>query len=280
MAPIPPDTASDSVFYIERISQYVSLPPASLTTPLPAICASVFSPLLLTYFAPVKGVVLGFEDVRLSDSEPRSRIAPAKSKKRRHRSEAAAAESAADEEEENTGHGMGETVLLRQIDEYTAPFVWATASLLVWRPKEGDWITATLTHQSATHVTLSHLNTFPVSVLREQLPRSWRWHAEEAGRKTKGWDGRIADLGGWWVDGEGLKVGEGLDLDGGKEMRVRIREWDARGGMGKGRGGMKIEGSMMTVEEERVGREKGKGRADGRDRETGGVVDGEVMEVE
>ncbi|KAF2637131.1 hypothetical protein P280DRAFT_458952 [Massarina eburnea CBS 473.64] len=260
MAPMPPAN-DDSVFYIERISQYVSIPPAALGDPLPAVCASVYSPLLLTYFSPVKGIVLGYEDVRLSDQEPRSKSSSSskKSKKRRHRDQ-----QDAEEEEAEQENG---TVLLQQIDEYTAPFVWASASLLVWKPRDGAWIMATLTHQSATHITLSHLNTFPVSVLADQLPKGWTWHAVQAGRMKKGWDGRVADAGGWWVDGEGGKVGAE-----GKEFRVRIVEWDAKGGMGKGRGGMKISGSLLGAGE----RGKGKGRVDAGASST----NAEVMQVD
>lgn len=251
MAPI--QSNEYSLLHIERISQYVPLPPTSLTTPLPALCAEIFSPLLLSYYAPAKGIVLAYEDVKLSEQPPKSsnnaQRARAARRARHRRTHDEESEEEADAEEE------GGMVLLRQIDEYAAPFVWATASLLVWRPKENAYLDATIIHQSSTHITLSHLNSFPITILRAHLPSVWTYHQATANSKKKGWDGRIADEGGWWVDGEGEAVSAGT------QMRVRIREWDARGsGVGKGRGILRIEGSLLSEGEEReaVAREKGK----------------------
>lgn len=151
-------------------------------------------------------------------------------------------------------------------DEYVAPYLWASATLLVWRPELDFYISATLTHQSATHVTLAHLNTFAVTVLKEHLPMGWEWHATAAGRKKKGFDGRIADEGGVWVDGEGVQVEKG------REMNVRVREWDVRGG--KGKGVLRVDGSLLSVEEERARAEKRAGK------KARGVVGGEGMEVD
>ncbi|KAF2680003.1 hypothetical protein K458DRAFT_312656 [Lentithecium fluviatile CBS 122367] len=264
MAPIPTDNYP--LLHIERISQYVALPPASLHNALPAICAEIFSPLLLGYYAPVKGIVLAYEDVVLSDLPPRSHIEV--------ESEDDRAQGTA--EEENDG-----IVLARQIDEYAAPFLWATASLLVWRPQTHTPIPATLTHSSATHITLSHLNTFPISVLKDQLPADWEWHQESRNAKEKGWDGRIADLGGWWVDGELNQVDVGTTLS------VWIRNWEARGigeegGKGKGgRGFLGIVGSLLRPEEgSRESRQSTKGKGVARTMERASVQNGEAVEVD
>lgn len=202
MAPIP-----DSNLYTERISQYVSLPPAALSTPLPALCASVFSPLLLSYFAPARGIILAYEDVTLSSSAPSS----------------TSADSADDQ------------VLLRQVDEYASPFLWATATFLIWRPQRGSWISARITHQSKTHITLSYLNIFPVSVLAAQLPATWTFEARDA---------------------EGVWVSEDGEVEG--DVRVRLLDFDGRtDGKAKGKG-VRLEGSLVKEDEER--REKGKGK--------------------
>jgi DNA-directed RNA polymerase I subunit RPA43 len=234
MASIAPQTDDYSLLHIERISQYVSLSPASLNSPLPAICASIFSPLLLSYFPPAKGIVLAYEDVELSSQ------APSKSGSK-----------------PNTT--SPEPLLLRHVDEYTAPFLWATASFLILRPEAGKHMTGRITHQSKTHITLSHLNTFPVSVTKDHLPDSWSWQQAQSGKVSKGWDGRLSDEGGCWVGGDGEKI-EG-------ELKVRIRDFDGRmDGRGKGKGFLKVEGSLLTVEEERERRDKGqkgKGRASG-----------------
>ena len=209
MAPIP----SDSLLFTERISQYVSLPPAALASPLPALCASVFSPLLLSYFPPARGIILAYEDVALSSSSPPSPSASA-----------------------HAAHA--EEVLLRHVDEYAAPFLWATATFLVWRPARGSWIEARVAHQSKTHVTLSYLNVFPVSVLAAHLPASWTFEARK--------------------EGEGVWVGEEGEVGG--ELRVRLLDFDGRTD-GRARGkGVRIEGSLVSEEEEEKRREKGKGK--------------------
>ncbi|KAJ4983044.1 DNA-dependent RNA polymerase i subunit a43 [Stagonosporopsis vannaccii] len=213
MAPIP-----DTNLFAERISQYVSLPPAALATPLPALCASVFSPLLLSYFAPARGIILAYEDVELSATPPAS----------------SAVADTADEE-----------VLLRHVDEYASPFLWATATFLIWRPQRGSWITARITHQSKTHITLSYLNIFPVSVLAAQLPASWTFEAR---------------------DSEGVWVGEDGEVEG--DVRVRLLDFDGRtDGKAKGKG-VRLEGSLVKEDEER----RDKGKAKGKDKARKGIL--------
>lgn len=208
MAPTP-----DSNLYTERISQYVSLPPAALATPLPALCASVFSPLLLSYFPPARGIVLAYEDVSLSSSPPSSSST-------------------------SSGPQEQEDVLLRHVDEYAAPFLWATATFLIFRPRRGSWISARVTSQSKTHITLSYLNIFPISVLAMQLPESWTF---SAGTTDEG----------VWVTEEG-------ELEG--DVQVRVVDFDGRtDGKSKGKG-IRLEGSLVS-EEEQKRKEKGKGKA-------------------
>lgn len=200
MAPIPDDN-----LFTERISQFVSLPPAALATPLPALCASVFSPLLLSYFPPARGIILAYEDVTLSSSPSGS----------------------ADAE-----------VLLRHVDEYASPFLWATATFLIWRPQRGKWITGRITHQSKTHITLSYLNFFPISVLATQLPTGWKFQSHETDEGT-------------WVSEEGEVSGD---------LRVRLLDFDGRtDGKAKGKG-LRLEGSLLSENEE-TRQDKGKGKA-------------------
>jgi DNA-directed RNA polymerase I subunit RPA43 len=243
MAPISAQNDEYSLLHIERISQYVSLSPASLNSPLPALCASIFSPLLLSYFPPAKGIVLAYEDVQLSSTPPGSK----------------------------TNSSAPEPLLLRHVDEYTSPFLWATASLLVLRPEANKYLTGRITHQSKTHITCSHLNTFPVSVTKDHLPDTWTWQQAQSGKVSKGWDGRLNDEGGCWVDANGEKI-EG-------ELKIRIRDFDGRmDGRGKGKGFLKVEGSLLSQVEERERREKGQ---KGKERANGAVRSSrEPIEVE
>lgn len=219
MAPI---SGSDSpLLYTERISQFVSLPPAALASPLPALCASVFSPLLLSYFPPARGIILAYEDVSLSSSPP--------------------------SKSQSVDDTTNEPVLLRHIDEYASPFLWATATFLIWRPENNKWITGHVTHQSKTHITLSYLNVFPISILSTHLPPSWTFKQTEPGTNHY----HTSDEGGVWTSEDGEVAGD---------LRVRLLDFDARSdGKAKGKG-LRLEASLLTEEEEKK-REKGKGKA-------------------
>jgi DNA-directed RNA polymerase I subunit RPA43 len=205
MAPLP-----DTTLFTERITQYVSLPPAALAAPLPALCASVFSPLLLSYFPPARGIVLAYSDVNLSSSPP------------------------GDSDSTDTS----DEVLLRHVDEYAAPYLWATGTFLIFRPRRGSYISARVTGQSKTHITLSYLNVFPISVLATQLPETWTF---EAGATDEG----------VWRTGEGELSGD---------VQVRLLDFDGRtDGKSKGKG-MRLEGSLVGEEVQRKEKGKGKGK--------------------
>lgn len=230
MAPL--HSGDISLFHTERISQYVCIPPSCLSDPFSAVCATVLSPLLLTYFPPAKGVVLAYEDVELSSTPP---SAPAVKSHSKH----AQNKSGSDKD------SHVEPLLLKHVDEYAAPFLWATASFLVWRPVRNAYLQAHITDQAKTHITLAHLNTFPVSILKENMPADWSWHQNETGKVKKGWDEKLSDEGGWWVNGKGKKV-EG-------ELKVRIRDVEGRmDGKGKGKGFLRVDGSLLSEEEEKA----------------------------
>lgn len=105
----PTQSRENSLFHTERISQYVCIPPSCLSDPFSAVCATVLSPLLLTYFPPAKGVVLAYEDVELSSTPPS--VPAAKS-----HSERVQNNSGSDKE------SPAEPLLLKHVDEYAAPF--------------------------------------------------------------------------------------------------------------------------------------------------------------
>lgn len=109
-------------------------------------------------------------------------------------------------------------------------------------------------------------------MLKEHLPSAWTWHSAVANAAKKGWDGRVSDEGGWWVDGEGQKVVDG------REMLVRVRDVDGRmDGKGRGKGVLRVEASLLGEEEEGERRKgKGKGREKGVLKRTAG----EAVEVE
>ncbi|KAJ4380439.1 hypothetical protein N0V86_003794 [Didymella sp. IMI 355093] len=194
---------------LHRAHNAIRLPPTRRArSPLPALCASVFSPLLLSYFPPARGIVLAYSDVSLSSSPP------------------------------SNSTDAAEEVLLRHVDEYAAPFLWATATFLIFRPRRGSYISARVTGQSKTHITLSYLNIFPISVLATQLPEAWTF---EAGTTDEG----------VWQTEEGELSGD---------VQVRLLDFDGRtDGKSKGKG-MRLEGSLVG-EEVQKRKEKGKGKS-------------------
>ncbi|KAF2728733.1 hypothetical protein EJ04DRAFT_516397 [Polyplosphaeria fusca] len=260
MAPI--ENAQPSLFHIERISQYVALTPASLATPLPSICASIFSPLLLSYFAPARGIVLAYQNTELSDSPPASRRTLPRPSRREEREE--------DAEE-------GTELLCNIIDEYSAAFLWATADLLVWRPEKHVWIEGRITHQAMSHISLSYLNAFSMSIMRQHLPEGWTWHQpHNKNRQTNGDEASVGTEG-FWCDAGGMPV-DGV-------LKARIRDWGF-GSSGKGKSFVKVEGSLVSEDAEKAKENAGKGnerkKAKGvlRRTEQNGERAGEAMDVD
>lgn len=224
MAPISVPDASlppDSLFHLETITQYVPLPPLALNTPHSAICATILSPLLLTYFAPARGIILAYQNVKLSSTAPSSHAQPA-------------------------AETTGTPLLLKVINEYSSPFLWATSDFLVWRPRKGVWVEGRVTHQSSTHLTLSYLNAFPITILKQNMPTDWSFH--DPGRSTFSMTGGAATredgagntVEGYWVDGNNMPVDEVL--------KVLITDWEIKT-EGGGKDGAKVI-STLRIEAE------------------------------
>jgi len=231
----PTQQKQSSLLYKERIAQFVSLSPAALATPLPALCTTIFSPLLLTYFTAAKGIVLAYEDVQLSASPP-SRTPPApKRRSKPHAQQHHQDSDISDSDSSDDSNTQADTqLLLRHVDEYAAPFLWASATFLVFRPARDARLTARLTHQARSHITLAYLNMFPVSVVAKDLPESWSWRADAGGQA------------GCWVIGGA----DGEEVQGGRELGVKIKDFDGRlDGKGRGKGFLRIEGVVLEGEE-------------------------------
>ncbi|ORX97049.1 hypothetical protein BCR34DRAFT_452816, partial [Clohesyomyces aquaticus] len=264
-----------ALFHEERIVQYVSLPPASLSTPLPSLCASLFSPLLLTYFPPARGIVLAYRDVELS-SEPPSPASsqdaqPSRKRKRathshshstssKSKSKSKSKSRAEDENEE------GKPLLCAIHDEYSSPFLWASASFLIFRPVAHAIIPCHIVHQFSSHVALSYLNSFPVSVLKTQVPKSWTWntYSNTSTSHTNKYNGTQeggSEGEGYWTDSDGMPIPNVLE--------IRIRDFEVKSGGGRaGKGHFGIEGSLINREEE-LAREQARDKEGRRERRAG-----------
>jgi DNA-directed RNA polymerase I subunit RPA43 len=287
MAPVQ-SVDSDSLFHLSTISQWVSLPPASLANPLPALCAQVLSPLLLSYYPPAEGIVLAWQDVELSETPPASAVSPPSQKQKSSsskKSRKAEAEQSSDSEsgsDDEVEEQEGKPMYLKVIDEYSAPFLWCTATLLVFRPQKNAWIEGRVLSQAASHITFSYLNVFSVSVVSQQLPKDWTWCAATGGSFSMTGGRREGEREGYWMDAEGMPVGQ--------TMKVRIKDWDAKAGEKAGKGFLRMEGSLVGADEEAAAgqtvgeRRKDKGKkaksAKSAMKATQAQTDGDAMEIE
>jgi DNA-directed RNA polymerase I subunit RPA43 len=157
------------------VSLYLPISPITFHDPILGVCAEYLSPLLLSYYAPVKGVVLGYKDVKLSSKRPRF---SSHSKKVKY-------------EEGDEGD-----ILAVATDEYAAPLVWVTATFLVFRPLRGVRIPGCVNMMTESHVGFVCFNTFTASVPKHRLPKgwSWVWDEDDNPATSKNKERRIANI--------------------------------------------------------------------------------------
>ena len=238
-----------SSYYHETTSLYLPLPPISQKYALKGMCAEHLSPLILTYYPPFNGVILSYNNARLT-THPLSETKPAYAK---------------------------------SIDEYAASFVWLTADFLVFKPQEGDVLEGWVNLQNESNIGLLYMNFFNITIERRRLAKGWKWisggvkpHGKrklenaEKGGNTDLDDGTeadpeveenaIEDSQGHFQDSQKKKV-EGL-------VRFRVKDVETSRSMDRETSFLNIEGTMLNEEEEeelrkregREMREKGKGQ--------------------
>ena len=206
----------DSSFAIQTVSLYLPLSPIAQRSPLEGLCAEHLSPLILTYFEPLKGVVLAYENTRLSDRAARAQA-------------------------------KDSPVCAIAIDEYAANFVWLTADFLTLKPKRGNFVEGYINVQNESHLGLVCWNMFNVRIDRQRLPQGWRW--KTTSEKYKGKDNANhrdqvshQEVEGSYVDSDGNAV-EGA-------LTFRVVDFETVPSSGKGQGFLGIEGTMLSDEEE------------------------------
>jgi DNA-directed RNA polymerase I subunit RPA43 len=181
-----PNTAAvDSPFHVQTASMYLPLAPISQRQPLEGMCAEHLSPLILTYYPPLSGVILSYSDARLSERPYRD---------------------------------DGRDVLVKCVDEYAVGFAWATAEFLLFKPRRGRWLEGHIVLQNEGHLGLVCWNLFNASIERQRLPRDWKWvGARDVESSSDSENGRRAEEGiGHYADAAGNKI-EGL-------IRFRVKD--------------------------------------------------------
>lgn len=139
-------TAELSPFHQQTYSLYLTLSPIGQQQPIQTLCAEHISPLLLTYFPPFHGVIISYQNPRLSTESDN----PSSTDRRKK-------------------------VFARSVDAYAATFVWLTADFLVMNPQRGDHCDGYVTLQNETNIALLCWNFFSATIERKRLPRDWRW---------------------------------------------------------------------------------------------------------
>ncbi|MBE7182017.1 MAG: hypothetical protein INR71_12580 [Terriglobus roseus] len=218
LMPAADRNGDDSPICEQTASFYLPLSPISLGSPVKGLCAEHLSPLILTYYPPLDGIVLSYRNARVSERPP---------------AHGARAPSSA-----------SPSPLARQVDEYAASFAWATADVLLLRLRRGACADAVVNLQSEGRLGLVVWNLFSASVPRARLPADWAWR-EGPGDGAGGGaadDGEAGEQHGHFVDGEGKRVP--------RQVSFRIVDFEAAPAAEGDRGFVSIEGSLLSEEED------------------------------
>ncbi|KAH6627284.1 hypothetical protein B0J18DRAFT_409475 [Chaetomium sp. MPI-SDFR-AT-0129] len=235
--PIPhPSTNDDFPFFTQTISLYVPFFPVGFDKPLSNVAAQHLDPLLNHYSPLLRGVLLSYANLNLSDR-------PAKA---------------------STIHPPTDQTpaLLHSIDEYAVGFGWLTFDAELFVPSRGKWMEGVVQLQSEGHIGVVCWNRFNASIEAKRLPQGWNWvDIAKSGAKLRASpasEGNGAELETQeeeedMLDGEELQVVEQIHTTGywvnekGKKvsgkLRFRIKNFDV--GQAGDYGYLSIEGTCL-----------------------------------
>lgn len=247
-------------FHSLRMSLYLPIPAIAASGQLSAVLALHLSPLLLTFFPPVSGVILSYHHPVLSARPEAGLSKPLLPP---------TGDLPAEEQEET---------LARIGEEFGASWAWLTATFLVFRPQPGDELTGWTNAMSEGFIGLVSYNYFQSSVAKSRIPKAWSWNGpsrqQTKQRKTpkKGKlndsdgpsqesyidsqetvvareDDAIDGIAGYFVDGDGNTVSEDLTF---KVVDLEMIPAQERGQ----RFALQLEGTLLGEEEEHAARQE------------------------
>lgn len=202
------------------------LSPVAYNTPVEGLCAEHISPLLLTYYPPLKGVVMSYSNERISEG-PRDRI-----------------DGPEDDDD-------GDVALGRSQNEYAVSYLWLTADFLLFRPQRGKYLEGKIVVHNESMLAVVCWNCFNAVIQKDQIPKEWEW-VEDGKKKEVVVDKKknkqreedeeeLPQAPGHWVDGDGKKV-EG-------KIVFRVLDFEADRGGENDAGSIGILGTLLDPQE-------------------------------
>ena len=145
-------TVPDSPYALTTATLYLPLSPISIspTHALASLLAEHLSPLLLTYYPPLKGIVLAYSNASISSTPPGFSFSSSSSNPQ-------------------------PLTLAVSSHEYGVLYVYLTATFLVFRPQKGQILEGWVNVQSEGFLGAVVLNLFSVGIERKRLPSDWKW---------------------------------------------------------------------------------------------------------
>ncbi|KAL2193129.1 hypothetical protein P885DRAFT_46151 [Corynascus similis CBS 632.67] len=235
---VKPPEDSDFPFFTQTISLYVPFFPVGFDKPLTNVAAQHLDPLLNHYSPVLRGVLLSYSNLNLSDRPAKASI---------------------------THPPTDETpALLHSIDEYAVGFGWLTFDAHLFVPSRGKWMEGVVQLQSEGHIGVVCWSKFNASIEAKRLPEGWKWvdlakggakvnasqaddnesEREEQSDILDGEELQVVEqihTTGYWVDEKGKKVGG--------KLRFRIKNFDV--GLAGDYGYLSIEGTCLNDDAER-----------------------------
>ncbi|PGH06259.1 hypothetical protein GX51_02456 [Blastomyces parvus] len=152
------DSTESSPFHLITATLYVPLSPISIspTHALSSLQAEHLSPLLLTYYPPLRGIVLAYSNASISSSAPSPTSPPAT---------------------HNPDEDLNPQPLTLAVSagEYGVLYVYLTATFLIFRPERGQPLEGWINVQSDGFLGAVVYNLFSVGIERRRLPADWEW---------------------------------------------------------------------------------------------------------
>ncbi|KAK0708893.1 hypothetical protein B0T21DRAFT_396898 [Apiosordaria backusii] len=238
---------SEYPFFTQTVSLYVPFFPVGFDKPLTNVAAQHLDPLLNHYSPLLRGVLLSYSNLNLSERPAKASI---------------------------TNPPTDETpAWLHSVDEYAVGFGWLTFDAHLFVPSRGKWMEGVVQLQSEGHIGVVCWNKFNASIESKRLPQGWKWvdiaegdpsakssssqpDEDENSEEQEGQQQEEEDI----LDGEELQVVEQIHTTGywvnekgrkiGGKLRFRIKNFDV--GQAGDYGYLSIEGTCLDLEAEQA----------------------------